>query len=73
MKVVFDNVGQSYKPEPMIADLTAIPQVGDTVAWPHVSPENQIVRTVVWCITHNEDDEEIEVPYVYIVVGKRRP
>jgi len=70
MKVVVTAVGFKTRS----SDITwpkdwPIPRVGDDVDIPNF-PEVSSVRTVVWYPIGNEDDPE---PFVYLVLGPRRP
>lgn len=75
MKIVFTIVGTVEQHPNVSVDLPIVPQVGDTVELPGVPAEASIVRTVVW---HPLGDSEAinpvyHSPFVYIVLGQRRP
>jgi len=71
MKVQFSLVGQLDRPADLYFDMDAIPQVNDAI---DIYGGNFFVRTVVW---YPQGDQEAasddNTPFVYIVVGDRRP
>lgn len=75
MRVHFTSVGAVENPPNVEVDLDVIPREGEQCAiWPELAAHAQIVRTVIWNVTHNEDPEdETPCPNVYIVIGTRRP
>lgn len=70
MKVVFSVVGSIDPFRPVIAEMDAVPREGETVELPGLPAELTQVRTVVWYPAGEGDDQG---PFVYIVLGKRRP
>lgn len=47
-----------------------VPREGDTVEIPDLDESPLSVRTVVWYPEGGDDDSE---PFVYLVIGRRRP
>lgn len=54
-------------------NLPVIPQVDDPVCWPGVKDMQPHVRHVKWFLTEDDCGEPINEPFVYIVVGPKRP
>lgn len=73
MKVIFNSVGDISDPPNMEVEMDIVPQVGDHVYWHGVELKNQYVRAVDWFITHDDEGEPIDAPFVYVVVGPRSP
>ena len=69
MKVIITATGVMDRYQLTWPESWPIPRVGDDVDIPAL-PEVQQVRTVVW---NPEGDYEDKTPFVYIVVGPRRP
>lgn len=70
MRVQFSFVGMSKPLDDVWRDLEQIPREGDCIYFPKAGEIS--VRTVVWFPTHNDDDEELSEPQVYVVVGPHR-
>lgn len=77
MKVQFSFVGflmpDNTQPRDFWVDLPQIPREGEIINIKGVSQSNTYVRAVVWYPVHNDDDEELAEPFVYVVVGPSRP
>lgn len=68
MRVKFNIVGDGKPDTPLVdVDLPVIPAVDDTVEIPGIPSYQTIVRTIVW-YPYNAGG-----PFVYIVLGPRRP
>lgn len=77
MKVQFSLVGHDTSKDSgiirqIVVDLPAVPQVGDIIKWPGLSEAGTYVRTIVWYISCDDDDEKINESFVYVVVGPER-
>lgn len=72
MKVQFSLVGHIGQRQDQVVDLPQIPREGDVINLPGISQANTYVRTVVWYISHDDDDEPLDEPFVYVVVGPPR-
>lgn len=75
MRVQFSVVG--HRPtDDLIAnlavDLDAVPREGEDVTLPGIPAQFSTVRTVVWYPLGDPDGTETG-PFVYVVVGQRRP
>lgn len=70
MRVQFSFVGTVERHENIYVEMDAVPQEGDTVDIPGVSQADTVVRTVVW---HPLGEDGSEGPFVYVVLGRRRP
>lgn len=79
MRVQFSVVGTVERFPSIWADLDAVPREGETVNLPGVPPDATFVRTVVWYPLGQQGDPEFDnegadpTPFVYVVVGQRRP
>lgn len=73
MRVQFSLVGHEGHHPDIWLDLPAIPREGEVVQWPGLSQAGTCVRTVVWFLTVNDDQEPIDEPFAYVVIGPRRP
>lgn len=78
MKVQFSLVGHDTSKDSgivseIIVHLLAVPQEGDVINWPGLSQAETYVRTIVWYISHDDEDRKIKEPFVYVVVGPKRP
>lgn len=77
MKVQFSFVGflmpDQTQPPDIWVDLPQIPKEGEILNVKGLSQSNTYVRTIVWYISHDDDDNELDEPFVYIVVGPPRP
>lgn len=73
MKIQFSLVGHIEQRDDIWIDLPQVPQVGDIINLPGLSQAATYVRTVVWYISHDDEDEPIPEPFVYVVVGPPRP
>lgn len=67
MKIQFSFVGMQDSLEDVWVELDEIPQEGQYVYFPKTGEIS--VRTVVWFPTHNDEDEEVAEPFVYVVLG----
>lgn len=72
MKVQFSLVGHMGNNPNITVNLDAVPRVGDVINWPGLSQAETYVRTVVWYPTHDDDNEPLDEPFVYVVVGRDR-
>lgn len=68
MRVQFSFVGMSEVMDDVWMDLEQIPREGDCIYFPKSGEIS--VRSVVWFPTHNDEDEELPEPLVYVVVGR---
>lgn len=73
MKAQFSLVGHVEQREDLWVDLPQIPQIGDIVNLPGLSQAETYVRTVVWYVSHDDDNNLIPEPFVFVVVGPPRP
>lgn len=73
MKIQFSFVGHTDRHKDIWVDLPQVPQVGNIIHFPELSQAETYVRTVVWYISHDDEDEPIPEPFVYVVIGPPRP
>lgn len=73
MRVQFSIVGTVERHANVWADLDAVPREGETVALPGISQADTVVRTVVWYLEGTGEADAEGGPFVYVVLGQRRP
>lgn len=73
MVIEFSVVGQVGNYDNVKVDLPAVPREGEVVNLPGLEQHETMVRTVVWYPTHDDEDQPLDEPFVYIVVGPPRP
>jgi hypothetical protein len=71
MRVQFSSVGYVER-HGFTMDLQMVPHEGDHVHIKGVSPD-PVVRHVDWYLLHNDEDEAIDEPFIYVVIGPPRP
>lgn len=70
MKVQFSFVGTQEPLEDVWVNLEQIPGEGDNIYFRATG--EIVVRSIVWYPIHNDEDEELSEPQVYVVVGPHR-
>lgn len=70
MKVQFSSVGYVER-HGFTMDLEVVPQEGHHVHVKGISPD-PLVRHVDWYLLHDDQDEPIDEPFVYVVIGPSR-
>jgi len=73
MHCMFSLVGTVDPNQNIEIELDALPQLDDAVCWPDVREFQPYVRHIEWFLTEDEEGTPLEKPFVYIVVGPRRP
>lgn len=72
MKIQFSIVGTVERHPNMWCDLPVVPRFGETVHLPGIPEYDTNVRTIVWYPLVDDEDNEIEEPFVCIVLGRAR-
>lgn len=70
MRVQFTFVGVMPRHDDFTADLDAVPREDEIIGVPGLSEADTYVRTVIWYPLGDGDDP---TPFVYVVVGPKRP
>jgi len=73
MRCVLSLVGSIDPKHNIELDLDVIPQMDDAVCWPGIRDFQPHVRHIEWFLTEDDDGEPLDKPFVYIVVGPKRP
>lgn len=72
MKVQFALVGHVER-RGFTVEMDVVPREGEIVCLPGISQADTVVRTVVYYVTHDDEENPIDEPFAYVVIGKPRP